>query len=116
MRHRNPWRVEATAVAGAILLAAGSPITFGDDASRGSLQVLGLTHGQGTLTLTLWNTGQQAVSGRIVVSVMVDGERTLALVPFTVWGGQKACVRWTPPTPGGRIIDAGIIVDDGAPI
>jgi hypothetical protein len=56
------------------------------------------------------------VTGKIVVEVTVDGKRTFAQVPFTVWGGQKVFVEWAAPAPVQQIGRVGIIVDDGAPI
>ena len=115
MRHSSLRRAGATAVAGGLLLAIGSPATFGDNLG-GSLQILGLAQSGGLLQLTLANNGRVTLTGNIVVSVSVGGERSLAFVPFTVSGGQKTFVSWASPDRGGRIIDVGIIVDDGAPI
>ena len=71
----------------------------------------------GTLVeLTLINPGQDQVTGKVVVEVTVDGKRTIAQVPFTVWGGQKVFVEWAAPAPVQQIGRVGIIVDDGAPI
>jgi hypothetical protein len=66
--------------------------------------------------VTLVNPNSKALTGILVVEVVIDGARTLAAVPFKVWGGQKVFVSWVSPAPIDEITRVGIIVDDGAPI
>jgi hypothetical protein len=68
------------------------------------------------MEFTLVNAGVRALAGQLVLEVEIDGRRVLALIPFSVWGGQKVSVSWVPTAPEERIIQVGIIVDDGAPI
>ncbi len=114
MRPSSLRQAGLTAIAGGRALVSGTtPITFGDD---GALQVLGIQQFGSLAQVTLFNPGQAQLSGNVVIEVMAHGERTVAHVPFTVWGGQKIFVSWSSPLAGGRVIQVGIIVDDGAPI
>ena len=114
MRPSSLRRARLTAIAGGLALVSGTtPIAFGDD---GPVQVLGIQQSGSLAQITLFNPGQAELSGNVVIEVMAHGERHLAQVPFTVWGGQKIFVSWSSPLAGGRVIQVGIIVDDGAPI
>jgi hypothetical protein len=90
-------------------------LTFGGEASA-PIWMAGYKVIGNLVELTLINPGQELVTGKVVVEVTVDGMRTLAEVPFTVWGGQKVCVKFAAPAPVQQIGRVGIIVDDGAPI
>jgi len=116
MRPTRLQRTGATAVAGGLLLVSGlHPLTYGGEASA-PIWIAGYKVIGALVELTLINPGQELVTGKIVVEVTLDGKRTLAQVPFTVWGGQKVFVKWSAPAPVDQIGRVGIIVDDGAPI
>ena len=116
MRPTRLQRTGATAVAGGLLLVSGlHPLTYGGEASA-PIWIAGYKVIGALVELTLINPGQELVTGKIVVEVTLDGKRTLAQVPFTVWGGQKVFVKWAAPAPVDQIDRVGIIVDDGAPI
>lgn len=114
----RPTRLRQTGtalVAGGLLLVSGTlPLTFGG-AATSPLAVIGPTQTGNSVEVTLLNPGPQTVTGKVVIELGTNGKSTLAVVPFTVWGGQKVSVVFTPPTPLGEIIRVGIIVDDGAP-
>jgi hypothetical protein len=116
MRPTRLQRTGATALAGGLLLVSGiHPLTYGREASApiwmAGYKIIGTL-----VELTLINPGQGLVTGNVVIEVTVDGKRTVAHVPFTVWGGQKVFVKWASPAPVEQIDRVGIIVDDGAPI
>jgi hypothetical protein len=66
--------------------------------------------------LSLFNPGQDLVTGKVIVEAASDGKRTTQEVPFSAWGGQKVFVKVASPAPAKQIGRVGIIVDDGAPI
>jgi hypothetical protein len=104
------------AVAGGLLLVSGvPPLTFGGDATS-LLRIVGQKQTGNLVEVTLLNPGARTVTGKVVIQLATDGGSTLAVVPFTVWGGQKVSVVWSAPNPTDSIIRFGIIVDDGAPI
>jgi hypothetical protein len=107
-------RLGFTAVAGGLLIASGtSPITFGDD---GPPLLLSSGKVGDLLQFTVTNPGNQVRSGSLVVEMVLDGRRTQEVIPVTVWGGQKIFVSLEVPSTAASLIQAGIIVDDGAPI
>ena len=116
MRPTRLRQTGAMAVAGGLLLVSGTaPLTFGGDA-KSLLQIVGKKQTGNLVEVTLLNPGAKTITGKVVIQVATGGGSTLAVVPFTVWGGQKISVVWTAPNPTDQIIKFGIIVDDGAPI
>jgi hypothetical protein len=106
----------ASAVAGGLFLfSATAPVALAKDGSS-QLMLAGTEQAGGWMEFTLVNAGVGALAGQLVLEVEIDGRRALALIPFFVWGGQKVSVSWAPTAPEERIIQVGIIVDDGAPI
>ena len=49
--------------------------------------------------VALVNLGAKARTGTLVLEMVVDGEKTLAVVPFSVMGARKAFVTWASPAP-----------------
>jgi len=116
MRPTRLQRTGATAVAGGLLLISGlHPLTYGGEASA-SIWMAGYKIIGTLVELTLINPGQGLVTGKVIVELTFDGKRSVAQLPFTVWGGQKVFVKWVAPAPVEQIGRVGIIVDDGAPI
>lgn len=116
MRPTRLRQTGAMAVAGGLLLVSGViPLTFGGGKTS-PLKVVGQKAIGNLVEVTLLNPGTRTITGKVVIEVATDGGMTLALVPFTVWGGQKVSVVWVSPTPQDTIQQVGIIVDDGAPI
>jgi hypothetical protein len=116
MRPTRLQRSGITAVAGGLLLVSGlHPLTYGGDASL-PLWLAGVKAVGNVVEVTLLNPGKGLVTGKVVIAATADGERTMAEVPFTAWGGQKVYVKWAAPAPVEQIDRVGIIVDDGAPI
>ena len=116
MRPTRLQRTGVTAVAGGLLLVSGlHPLTYGREASApiwmAGCKIIGTL-----VELALMNPGEDLATGTVVVEVTINGKRTIAQVPFTVWGGQKVFVKWAAPAPVDQIDRVGIIVDDGAPI
>ena len=114
----RPTRLRRTgsAVAGGLLLVSGMlPLTFGGGKTS-PLEVVGHEQIGNLVEVTLLNPGTETITGKVVILVATDGGSTQALVPFTVWGGQKISVVWISPNPVDEVIRSGIIVDDGAPI
>ena len=116
MRNQNLKRLGASAVAGGLfLVSATAPVALAKDGSA-QLYLAGTKQDSGWMEFTLVNAGLRALTGQLVLEVEIDSQKTLALIPFSVWGGQKIAVSWAPTAPVGRVIQVGIIVDDGAPI
>ncbi len=116
MRPTRLQRSGVTAVAGGLLLVSGlHPLTYGGEASP-PLWLVGTKAIGNVVEVSLLNPGKELITGKVVITATVDGERTMAEVPFTAWGGQKVYVNWVAPAPVGQIDRVGIIVDDGAPI
>jgi len=104
------------AVAGGVLLVSGLPsLTFGGGTTS-PLKVVDQKQVGDRVEVTLFNSGLKSITGKLVFQVMLGGRANLVFVPFTVWGGQKVSVVWVPPDPLQPVEEAGIIVDDGAPI
>ena len=116
MRPTRAYRSSVTALAGGLLLLSGIQPAF--LASEGSSTPYIASYKQigDVVGVTLVNPGTKAQTGRLVLALLVDGEKTLAVVPFTVMGGRKAFVSWVSPASIEGVIRVGIIVDDGAPI
>jgi hypothetical protein len=103
-------------VAGGLLLVSGAiPLALGGGKAS-PLKVVGQKQIGNLVEVTLLNPGTGTITGKVVIRVATDGGSTLVSVPFTVWGGQKVSVVWASPCPLDEILEAGIIVDDGAPI
>ena len=113
MRTTRPTRSSVTAVAGGLLLASvATPLVA---AGGSALHVTCIQVGQ-IVEVTLLNSGQRELVGQVVLEVEINGQRSLALVPFQVYGGQKISVQWVSRAPLDGVPRVGIIVDDGAPI
>jgi hypothetical protein len=110
----NLGRAGIVAVAGGLLILSGTSPLLGDD-TRTGVQVIASKLVKGIGEVTLFNPSKSPQSGMVVVEVQQHGKRNLVLAPFTVWGGNKAFVRWALTDPLAEIIRVGIIVDDGAP-
>jgi hypothetical protein len=110
----NLGRAGVVAVAGGLLILSGTNPLLGDD-TRTGVQIMASKLVKGIGEVTLFNPSKSPQSGMVVVEVKQHGKRTLVLAPFTVWGGNKAFVRWAVTDPLSEIIRVGIIVDDGAP-
>ena len=116
MRQTHRFRTGVTALAGGLVLLSGvNPVLSAKDGST-ALYVASYKLIGDVVEVTLVNPGSKAVSGTLVFEVVVHGERTLATVPFTVWGGQKVFVKWGSSGAIDQVGGLGIIVDDGAPI
>jgi hypothetical protein len=112
MRTTRLTRSSVTAVAGGLLLASAAPLVAADGSA---LHVACKQVGQ-IVEVTLLNSGQRELVGQVVLQVEIDGQRSMALIPFKVWGGQKITVQWDSGAPVRGVPTVGIIVDDGAPI
>jgi len=112
MRTTRLTRSSVTAVAGGLLLVSVAPIVAADGSV---LHVTCKQVGQ-IVEVTLLNSGQHELVGQVVLELELDGQRSLALIPFKVWGGQKIAVQWVSGAPLRGLPKVGIIVDDGAPI
>jgi len=116
MRSQSLMRMGASAVAGGLfLVSATAPVALAKDGPD-QLYLAGTEQNGGWMEFTLLNVGLRALTGQLVLEVEIDSQRSLALLPFSVWGGHKITVSWDSTSPVERIIQVGIIVDDGAPI
>jgi len=112
MRPTHSFRTGVTALAGGLILLSGvNPVLFAKEGST-ALHVASCNQIGDVVEVTLVNPGSKALSGTLVFEVVVDGERTLATVRFTVWGGQKVFVKWASSGAIDQIGGLGIIVDD----
>lgn len=110
----NFARAGMSAMAGGLLILAGTaPLPIGDD-NRGPVQIVASKMVRGVGEVTVVNPTRVPQTGKVVARVSHDGVDALVLAPFTVWGGKRALVPIALP-PGSIIIEVGIIVDDGAP-
>jgi len=116
MRPSRAYRSSVTALAGGLLLLSGAqPALL---ASEGSSTPYVASYKQigDMVRVALVNPAAKAQNGSLVLELVVDGKKTLAVVPFTVMGARKAFVSWVAPASIEGVIGVGIIVDDGAPI
>ena len=116
MRPARAYRSSVTALAGGLLLLSGAQTAL--TAAEGSSTPYVASYKQiGDLVrVALVNPDSKAQTGSLVLELVVDGEKTLAVVPFTIMGARRAFVSWVSPAPVDGVIGVGIIVDDGAPI
>jgi hypothetical protein len=115
MRPARCYKTGVTALAGGLLLLSGVNSVLAKEGPSG-LYVASVKQLGDIVEVTLVNPNSGALTGKLVVTAVVDGKTTLAVVPFTAWGGQKVFVVWVSPTPTDGVSGVGIIVDDGAPI
>ena len=116
---RPTWlrRTGVMAVAGGVLLVSGLPPLASGGGTASPLKVVGLKQIGNLVEVVLFNSGTTEITGKLVIPVTTGGAKNLVFLPFTVWGGQKVSLVWQPPIPLEPIEqEAGIIVDDGAPI
>lgn len=100
------------ALAGIIAVVAGSATAMGGD---GSLQVQGVAVIGQTVVVTVANTGREAISGAVSVTVKMNDRIVRLSEPVTVPEGQKAFIPVSFPAPPDEVITAGVILDDGSP-
>lgn len=112
MRLDDRRRRHASAWVGGLLLLGGAVSLADSPAPR----ILDLSVEDGVLTAAVFHPGSGTVSGRVVFEVETAGRRAFHEVPFRAFGGQKVFVHFVAPSVPDRVIQAGIIVDDGAPI
>jgi hypothetical protein len=116
MRPTRTYRTGITALAGGLILLSGVTPAPAAKGGAGTLQIASVKLVGDAVEVTLVNTGSETLRATLVFEVVVDGERTLAMVPVTAWGGQKVFVKWGASGAVDQIGGLGIIVDDGAPI
>jgi len=114
MRLANLRRTGTAVVAGGLLVASGTtPIIGGDDKS---VSLVGFTLVGDLAKITLFNPGYEPVAGSVVIEAVVEGRRSLESVTFSISEKQKVFVQVDFPSSQAKIIQVGIILDDGAPI
>jgi hypothetical protein len=116
MRPVRHFRAGVTALAGGLLLLSGANPVLSAGEGPSALYVASYKQIGDVVEVTLLNPNLKALAGKLVIEVIIDGETTLAVVPFTSRGGQKVFVTWVSSTPVEAITGVKIIVDDGAPI
>ena len=116
MRPARRYKTGVTALAGGLLLLSGMSPVISAKEGPSALYVASYKQIGDIVEVTILNPNPGTLTGNLVVRVMIGGESTLAVVPFTVSGRQKAFVTWVSPAPVDQITGVGIIVDDGAPI
>jgi hypothetical protein len=104
------------AVAGGVLLVSGLPPLASGGGTVSPIKVVGLKQIGNLVEVVLFNSGTTEITGKMVIPVTTSGAKNLVFIPFTVWGGQKVSLVWQSPVPLEPFQEAGIIVDDGAPI
>lgn len=112
MRLDNHRRLRATVCVSGLLLLGGA-VTNSFSASP---ELIDFIVEDGRLLATIVYPGSGYVSGRLVVEFEAAGKRSRVEVPFKAIAGQKIFVQAVTPWNVEKIIHAGIIVDDGAPI
>ncbi|MDH3626152.1 MAG: hypothetical protein OEV00_04860 [Acidobacteriota bacterium] len=112
MRIDAPRRLRAAACIGGLLLLGGAMT----DTLAAKPRLTDLVLEDGLLIASVSHLGSGVVSGRLVVEFEVDGKRSHIEVPYRGVAGQKIFVQAMVPSSVDRIIQVGIIVDDGAPI
>jgi hypothetical protein len=114
MRLTSLRKAGTAAVAGGLLLASGTtPIICGDD---GSVSLVGFELVGDLAKITLFNPGFEPVTGDVVIEVMIEGRMSLERESFSISERQKVCVQVDFRSPKAKVIQVGIILDDGAPI
>ena len=116
MRPTRAYRSSVAALAGGLLLLSSAQPAFPAPEGSSALYVASYKQIGDMVRVALVNPGTKARTGTLVFEMVVDGEKTLAVVPFSVMGARKAFVTWASPAPAQGVIGVGIIVDDGAPI
>ena len=116
MRPTRAYRSSVTALAGGLLLLSGAQPAFPATEGSSTPYIASYKQSGDLVRVALVNPGSRAQSGTLVLQLVVNGEKTLAVVPFTVMGARKAFVSWVSPSSIDGVIGVGIIVDDGAPI
>ena len=113
MRQTTLRRVGITAVAGSLLIVSGTtPLAL---AGKPPVEVLGIDSSGRTTGVTLMNSSRAVQTGTLVVEVKIGEQHALMQQRFKVSAGNKIWVSLTPLGRRGKIIQVGIIVDDGAP-
>lgn len=112
MRLDNRRRLRAAACVSGLLLLGGA-VTNSFSASP---ELIDIIVEDGAILATVLYPGTGWVSGSLVVEFEAAGKRSRVEVPFKAIAGQKIFVRAVTPWNVDKIIYAGIIVDDGAPI
>lgn len=113
MRLSAMRQIGITAVAGSLLIVSGTaPLTL---AGTSPVQVLGVATADRAAGVTLTNSSRNAQTGTLIIEVQIGDQHALMQQRFKVSGGNKVWVSLTPLGKRGKIVQVGVIVDDGAP-
>ncbi len=97
---------------GLLLFPVAGPLAA--DPGAMSVQVLAINQVGQLVTVTVFLPGDGTQVGKVAVHVATSEGPTFVTQAFAVQGGRRAHIQVAVPQ-GGRVLRAGVIVDDGTP-